>query len=234
MRRVATIHTIARYPVKSMRGEELDAVDLTLQGMPHDRGYAFVQRDDRGPFPWLTARELPDLLRYRPALNGGRRPRVVVTTPTGATLPVDGDELRAELEAASGRPLFLLRDHRGNHDAGQVSLIGLATTARIAAESGAPHEPMRFRANFFLDLAGDAFDEGSWVNKVLRLGETARVAITETDERCMMITLDPSTGAASPEILRAVAQSHGNRAGVYGVVLTPGPVRSGDPVVIEP
>lgn len=231
---VATVRTIARYPVKSMRGEELEEVELTLQGLPHDRRYAFVQADDRGPFPWLTAREVPDLLRYRPSLDGASRPRVVVATPAGATLPVDGGELQRELEGRLGKPLFLLSDHRGNYDIAQVSLISTATTARIAQDSGTPHAPKRFRANFYLEVPGDEpYAEQAWVGRVLRLGDTARVAVTEPDERCMMITLDPETGAASPEVHRAVAQNWGNRAGVYGSVLTPGTVRAGDRVYLE-
>ncbi len=233
MQQVGTIRTIARYPVKSMRGEELESVELTFQGLPHDRRYAFVQAASRSPFPWLTARELPDLLRYVPALNGGPRPAVMVTTPDGATVPVDGDELRRELEARSGRPLVLMRDHRGNYDIAQVSLISLATTARIAEESGTPHDPWRFRANFYVDAGDAAFIEDNWVGRILCVGETARIAITERDERCVMITLDPRTGAARPDVLRVVAQGHDNRAGVYGVVLTPGPIHRGDPIVVE-
>jgi uncharacterized protein len=38
-------HTVAslwRYPVKSMAGEELDAVDMTARGLTGDRAYALV------------------------------------------------------------------------------------------------------------------------------------------------------------------------------------------------
>ena len=63
-----TVRRLARYPVKSMAGEPLSSVDLTLQGLAHDRRYAFVQSESRSEFPWLTARELPDMLRYRTAV----------------------------------------------------------------------------------------------------------------------------------------------------------------------
>ena len=235
MKQVATVREIWRYPVKSMRGERMEEAELTLQGVPGDRRYAFVQAQSRSPFPWLTGRELPELLRYQPAYEGpSPRARLLVTTPSGAVLPVDGDELRRELEERSGRPLFLLRDHRGNYDIAQLSLIGLATTARIAEESGTPPDPGRFRANLYVETPdGEPFAEDAWVGRVLRIGSTARVAVTETDERCAMITLDPRTGESSPGVLRAVAQNHGNRAGVYGVVLTPGAVRAGDDVWVE-
>jgi uncharacterized protein YcbX len=235
MKQVATIRAIARYPVKSMRGEALPSASLGLQGIPGDREYAFVQAQSRSSFPWLTGRQLSDLLRYCPAYeNGSSPPRLLVTTPAGLSLPVDSDDLRALLEEASGRPLFLLRDHRGSFDVAAVSLIGLATVARIAEESGVSPDPSRFRPNFLVEsVDGHPYAEEGWVGGVLRLGETVRVAVTEPDERCAMITLDPCTAEARPEVLRVVAQRHGNRAGVYGTVLTTGSVQVRDPVYLE-
>ena len=49
----------------------------------------------------------------------------------------------------------------------------------------------------------------------------------------MMITYDPATAEFNPAVLRAVAQGHANRAGVYGVVLTEGSVRPGDAIYVE-
>jgi len=40
---VGRITQLARYPVKSMAGESLPAISLTLQGLPEDRRYAFVR-----------------------------------------------------------------------------------------------------------------------------------------------------------------------------------------------
>jgi uncharacterized protein YcbX len=236
MLQVATIRTIARYPVKSMRGEELASTELSLQALPGDRRYAFVQAKVRGLFPWLTAREFPRMLLYRPAYEdpASQRSLVFVTTPSGATLPIDSEELRRELEEGAGRQVYLMADHRGSFDVAPVSLIALATIARIAADSETPFDPARFRANFYLETPeGAAFAEDRWVGRVLRLGDTARLAVTEADQRCLVITLDPQTGASDPKVLRAVARAHANRAGVYGAVLTSGTVRSGDPVYLE-
>jgi len=234
MEKVGIIRTIVRYPVKSMAGEELPRTDLGPQGLPGDRRYAFVQAASKTLFPWFTAREHPRLLLYRPAYEdpASQRSRVLVTTPSGVALPVHGDELRRELEEESGRPLYLLGDHRGSYDIAAVSIFGLATAARIADESGTPVDPARFRANFYVDGA-DAFAEERWVGRVLRLGDAARVAVTAPDERCAIVSLDPRTGASDPGVLRAIAQRHGNRAGVYGAVLTPGTVRVGDAVTVE-
>jgi len=92
---------VGRYPVKSMRGESLPAAVLTLQGIPVDRRYAFVQGSSRSSFPWLTARELPELLRYHTSVDKTQPQEVelTVTTPSGEKFRINCDELRKILEA---------------------------------------------------------------------------------------------------------------------------------------
>lgn len=236
MQSVGVVHQLTRYPVKSMQGEALPAAALTLQGFAEDRRYAFVQANSRSSFPWLTARELPELLYYRTSVENPGKPEVAVTVATahGENWPIASDELRKMLEARTGRPLFLLRDYRGLYDVAPVSLISRQTVARIAEESGTAENACRFRPNLLVDLKGaGAFDELQWVGKTLRIGDAARIAVTEVDQRCVMITLDPATGEASPEILKCVAQKHGKSAGIYATVLTPGEVRAGDPISLE-
>ncbi|HYM69350.1 MAG TPA: MOSC domain-containing protein [bacterium] len=177
---------------------------------------------------------MPDLLRYRPRLEGASDPCVWVTTPEGATMRVDSEELRHELEVRSGIPLYLMRDHRGNYDIAPVSIIAWQTIVRIAEGSGTVPEPRRFRPNLLVDLSdGRASGEMAWVGRVLRLGDHARVAVTAPDKRCAMITFESDTSDASPQILRWVVQQHGGTTGVHGTVLTPGDVRVGDPIVLE-
>lgn len=230
------IRQLRRYPVKSMRGESLDATTLTLQGIPADRRYAFVQTASRSSFPWLTARELPELLCYSTFTEkvGPQEAEVTVTTPTGEKFPIKSDELRQTLEAHSGRDLFLLYDYRGSYDVAPVSLISRQTITRIAEESETKEDSVRFRPNLLVDLeGGEAFDELNWVGRIVRVGDAARIAITEVDQRCMIITLDPASAKPSPAVLRCVAQQHKQCAGVYATVLTPGEVRVGDTVSLE-
>ena len=236
MQSVGVIRRLARYPVKSMQGEGLPSAALTLQGFEEDRRYAFVQAASRGSFPWLTGRELPELLYYRTSVEKAGTPEVVVTvaTPHGENWAVASDELRMALEARSGRPLFLLRDYRGLYDVAPVSLISQQTVARVAEESGTKEDAWRFRPNLLVDLKeAGAFDELKWVGRILRVGDTARIAITQVDQRCVMISLDPATGESSPEILKCVVQNHGKCAGVYATVLAAGEVRAGDSIFLE-
>jgi MOSC domain-containing protein YiiM len=57
--------------------------------------------------------------------------------------------------------------------------------------------------------------------------------VTEQDQRCLMITLDPETGEATPAVLKAAGQLNGAYAGVYASVLSAGRVTVGDSLVIE-
>jgi hypothetical protein len=236
MNPVAMIRQLARYPVKSMRGEALAATTLTLKGVPEDRRYAFVQAASRRDFPWLTARELPDLLRYVPTVekNGAGETAVTVTTPTGQKWRVEDEVLRRDIEERSGRTLFLLHHGLGIYDAAPISLISRETIARIAEESGTEENFWRFRPNLLVDLQhGGDFEELNWVGRILRVGEVARIAILKVDMRCAIITLDPESGKASPRVLQCVVRQHQQRAGVYGTVITPGEVRVGDPIWAE-
>jgi uncharacterized protein YcbX len=236
MQSVGVIRQLGRYPVKSMRGESLLATTLTLQGVPADRRYAFVQTASRSSFPWFTARELPELLCYCTSVEetDPQEVEVTVTTPGGEKFPITSDELRETLEARSGKKLFLLYDYRGSYDVAPISLISRQTISQIAKESETEADPLRFRPNLLIDLeSGEPFDELNWVGRILRVGDTARIAITQVDQRCMMIALDPATAKPSPAILRCVTQQHKQCAGVYATVLTAGEVRVGDTVSLE-
>ena len=236
MQRVGVIRLVARYPVKSMRGEACASLPLTLQGFEEDRRFAFVQAESRSDFPWLTARQMPELLLWQTSVEKPGTPdvAVTVTTPAGERWPVASRELRQAIEKRFGKRVFLLRNKRGSFDVANVSLISEQTVRRIAEESQTPANPWRFRPNLLVNLeGGEAFNELKWVGRVLRLGEQARIAVVKVDERCVIITLDPATSEPAPRILKCVVQQHNKCAGVYATVLTPGEVHTGDGIHLE-
>ena len=63
---IGHVEAIFRYPVKSMRGEPLDAANLGWHGLHGDRRLAFRRIDDRSGLPWLTSGKLPDLVLFAP------------------------------------------------------------------------------------------------------------------------------------------------------------------------
>jgi uncharacterized protein YcbX len=257
---IGKVDSLWRYPVKSMRGEELDEAFAGFSGIYGDRLFAFRSSASPKGFPYLTAREQRRLLQYRPRFRNpdkaarptnlteaesmGANPlsadfselMVDVETPDGEALAIDDpalvDMLRADIDQK--HQLTLMRSERAMTDCRPVSIFSLQSARQLAHETGTPVDKLRFRANVYVDLASaGGFAENEIVGRSLRIGPKAVVSVLERDPRCMMITLDPDTGEKEPAILKKVAQAHDGMAGVYGAVLVEGTLHKGDPVVLE-
>ena len=237
---VGVVRALYRYPVKSMRGESLEAADVEWQGIAGDRAYAFVQSDDRSTFPYLTARELPDMLLYTPKLRNASKPHaspVLVTTPEDDEYLIDSEELRASIAGRYPRPFYLLRlGRRSTHDAAPLSLITTSTINELGARLDMTLDPLRFRPSILVETPdGEPFPEQrwaqQWVGQVLIFGDDdLRMVISEPDIRCKMITLDPQTGAADPRILAEVVRNLGGALGIYGLPQKVGTLHVGQTV----
>ena len=68
MSAVGTVESLWRYPVKSMRGEELDELFAGYAGVYGDRLFAFESSASPKGFPFFTGREQRQMIRYRRAL----------------------------------------------------------------------------------------------------------------------------------------------------------------------
>ena len=231
---VGTVASLWRYPVKSMRGEELEELFVRALGVAGDRLFAFRSSAAREDFPYFTGREQRHMLRYRPRIRGdGGDATVEVETPEGDTLAIDDPALieRLRIGADPKHQLSLMRSARSLTDAYPVSIISLQTAHKLGQESATAPEKRRFRANIYVDLPStDGYGEDQFVGRSLRIGSSLVVSVLARDVRCMMITLDPDTAAQTPAVLKQVAQLHGGTAGIYGSVLVEGIVRRGDAV----
>ena len=74
--RIGIVASIARYPVKSMQAELLETAALHWPWLHGDRQYAFVKEADTSAFPWLTARDMPELVRFTARYERPGRPRL--------------------------------------------------------------------------------------------------------------------------------------------------------------
>lgn len=256
---IGTVESLWRYPVKSMRGEELDEMFAGFSGVYGDRLFAFRSSASPKGFPYLTGREQHEMLRYRPrfrqpdkaarpinqteaeSLPPGVTPvyadpgdlMVDVETPAGQALAIDDpaliDRLRDGIDEK--HRLTLLRCDRAMTDCRPVSLFAVQSARKLGEETGTNVDKRRFRANVYLDLtSSDGFAEDEFVGRSVRIGPKVVISILERDPRCMMIVLDPDTGEKAPALLKKVAQAHGGMAGVYGAVLVEGMLRKGDSV----
>ena len=256
---VGTVESLWRYPVKSMRGEELDEMFAGYAGVYGDRIFAFTSSASPKGFPFFTGRDQRQMLRYRPRfrhLDKAARPTnlteaeslasgvtplyadpddliVDVETPDGKTLAIDDpaliEMLREEID--DKHQLTLIRSERALTDCRPLSIFGVQSAKKLGEETGVAVDKRRFRANVYLDLTStDGFAENEFVGRSLRIGSKVIVSVLERDPRCMMITLDPDTAEKTPAILKQVAQAHEGMAGVYGAVLVEGVIRKGDAV----
>jgi MOSC domain-containing protein len=256
---IGKVDSLWRYPVKSMRGEELDEAFAGFPGIYGDRVFAFKSSANHKGFPYLTARDQRRLLQFRPRFRfpdkAGRPVNLIeaesknanplsadlaelvvdVETPDGETLAINDpaliEMLRTDIDQK--HQVTLMQSQRAMTDCRPVSIFSLQSAQQLAEETGMRVDKRRFRANVYVDLtSAKGFAENELVSRSVRIGPKAVVTILERDARCMVITLDPDTGEQAPAILKKVAQAHDGMAGVYGAVLVEGMVHKGDSVEV--
>lgn len=256
---IGTVESLWRYPVKSMRGEELEEAFAGYPGVYGDRVFAFKSSASPTGFPYFTAREQRRLLQYRPrfrypdkaagpvnlseAEKMGAGPlsadiselMVDIETPGSKTFAIDDPRL-IEMVLSEVEPkhqLTLMRSHRAMTDCRPVSIFSLQSAQQLSDETGTQIDKRRFRANIYLDLdSNNGFEENELVGRSVRIGPKVIVRVLERDPRCAMITLDPDTAERTPAVLKKIAQAHEGMAGVYGAIVVEGVVRKGDPVEV--
>src|SRR5262245_59238812 len=254
---VGKVESLWRYPVKSMRGEELGEAFAGYPGVYGDRVFAFKSSASSPGFPYFTARDQRRLLLFRPrfrypdkaalpvnlteADKMGAGPlsadvselMIDIETPDGKTVAIDDPSLIEMLLSESDKKhqLTLMRSHRAMTDCRPVSLFSVQSARQLSQETETPIDKRRFRANVYLDLATDnGFGENEFVGRSLKIGPKVVLRVLERDPRCVMITLDPDTSERTPSVLKKVAQAHEGMAGVYSAVIIEGVLHKGDPV----
>ena len=105
---VGHVESLWRYPVKSMRGEKLDTAFVGFSGIYGDRIYALHNPAARAAFPYLTARELAEMLLYQPKF---RQPDKAIRPPQSARSRTSATWRNPGL-SRSGRTGCQCRNHR--------------------------------------------------------------------------------------------------------------------------
>src|SRR5258705_5600955 len=88
LKHVGEVVTLSIYPVKSMRSVDVAGVQLGWQGLDSDRRYAFTHSGSMAGLPWVSARQLPSLVTYRPTFDGPEASAsgITVKCPDGRAL----------------------------------------------------------------------------------------------------------------------------------------------------
>ncbi len=246
------VQSIYRYPVKGLSPERLLRAPLGVGAtLPGDRLYAI----ENGPSGFD-----PQAPRYRAKIHYlmlMKNERLATLRSryddASSTLVMDyegREAVRGDLQTPDGRlaieqffAAFSAADLRGPprmlHAPGfsfsdvaskVVSIINLASVAALKDIIGAPIDPLRFRANVYVD-GWPAWSELDLVGRRIAIGDTARLKIVKRIVRCAATNVDPYTGIRNLSIPDALMQRFGHRdLGVYGEVIAAGDVAMQDEV----
>lgn len=250
---LGSISALWRFPVKGLKGQEIEAVTLKpSECFPFDRAYAI--ENGRTAFDPSNPKHLPKVN----FLNLMRDERL-------ALLSIDFDEenktltiLRNDRQVAKGDlstsigcnmleqffAAFMtdelkgpprIQSSQGHHftDMAEqlVHIINLSSLKQIENMLNTPFSAERFRANIHIEGA-EPWAERHWINKTLKINNV-EIDIISNTSRCAAINVNPETGKRDHSLLGALNQQFGtDNFGVYGVVRKGGEIKKANPVHI--
>lgn len=224
-----TITALRRYPVKSMGGESLRAVDLDARGVVGDRWWAIVDDDGRLASGKDTRRfrRRDPVFTYAAATgdDGG-----LTVSRGGQHWAIDDPALAELLSTEMGAPVRPRTEADvPHHDDGQVSLVGTASLAWCAERFGGEPDPRRLRANLVVETT-EPFVEEDW--QTVRIGDSVLTAAGPTP-RCRMVDITQDGQTPDARWLGPLADQRDLCLAVYLSVERPGRISLGDPVAAE-
>ena len=257
---VARVAWISVAPVKGLRLQHRDEVQLDESGVPGDRSFFLV--DERGVM--VSASRLGPLVAVVPEHDaqaqtlslrfpgGGEvAGRVALSEPepvrfygeTLAARPVRGPFSEA-LSRHCGKDLRLVAapPERPGVDRGRdgaATLVSVASLERLRAHAAStePVDARRFRMTFGVDGL-EAHEEDGWIDREVRVGD-ALLRVAGNVGRCALTTRQPETGVVDFKTLHHLQEYRGDVPtteplpfGVHARVLRPGRVRLGDTVAL--
>ncbi len=251
---MAVLQSIYRYPVKGLSPERLDRAHLKPgEYFPGDRLFAI----ENGPSGFDPAAPVHQpKTRYLMLMRDERlatlRTRYDDATGTLA-IEQDGREaVRADLATKEGRLAveaffrrFMPNDLRGppkvlaapagyrftDSRTGFVSIISLASVAALETVIGAPVDPLRFRANLYVQ-GWPAWSEFDLVDREFTVGGV-RLKGLKRIVRCAATNVDPDTGARDLTIPNTLMKTYDHMdCGIYAQVIAGGEIAAGHEVIV--
>lgn len=250
-----TIIRLFRYPVKGLSPEPMARLDLVHgRGIAHDRRFALALGttvfDPADPQPlaktnFLMLARNEALAALHTAFDPGachlvvrRDSRVVaegdLDDPAGRAAIEDfftayaGDAARGRVRLVSapghrftdiGAPVPAFMDC--------VSLINLASLRALETAMGRALDPLRFRANIYVDGPA-AWAEFGWMESEIAVAGVPCRVVRRT-RRCPATNVDPVTAQRDADVPRALREMFGHGdLGVYLQVAGSGTVSAGD------
>jgi uncharacterized protein len=249
------IDALYRYPVKGLSPQKLEFATLERNGyFPGDRLFAL----ENGPSGFDAAAPVHQpKIKFLMLMRNARLASLETRYDDASgllTIAAQGKELaQGNLGSESGRAVienffndFCADELRGavrllaapqgfrftDSKSGFVSLGNLASVRAIGAAISRTVDPLRMRANVYLD-GMEPWEEFALVDKCLRVGD-ARLKVQKKIDRCAATDVAPGSGQRDMNMVRSLMESFGHvDCGVYAEVVQGGTIHRGDAVTIE-
>ena len=205
MRDLGTVDRLWRYPVKSLRPEELDCAQIEPGGIPGDRAAAL----------FVNAGHARAGKTYR-----GKEHNLLHTVQEAQAAQRLAAERGVDVEVRSSQTHYF--------DDAPISIVFDVWIAEVERALETPLDPQRWRPNVYARAsAGFAYREEDLLGTVIEAG-TAVLRVRDRIGRCVTTTYDVATGEPDNDVLLYVAQRRGNTMGIYCDVELAGVVRPGE------
>ncbi|MGD9867828.1 MAG: MOSC domain-containing protein [Hyphomicrobiales bacterium] len=248
------ITAIYRYPVKGLSADRMPSVRLEAgETLPLDRAYAIEASagrfDPQNPehlpkiaFLMLMRNERLAALDTRfeedghvlTVLRNGRQvARGALQTPIGCQLI---EQFMASYMTGDlrGAPRVVSAPGHSFTDMAEkcVHIVNMASVRELERIVGRPVDPLRFRANFYVEMPSPWAELGL-VGKKIGFGE-ASLEVFDRTGRCEATAVDPSTGARDMAVTATLSRVLGHTDfGVYARISSPGTVSEGDALALD-
>ncbi|WP_445148247.1 MOSC domain-containing protein [Baekduia sp. Peel2402] len=236
-----TVASLHRWPVKSLAGEDADALRLDARGIAGDRAHALYDTFKDAPRQ-LTVRQAPGMLRWHArydglpgdALDPDAVPLPIVTAPDGATYSWDDPALATAMSDDLGRAITLRRDEALMQDLNDSVLVTTQATLDAVSQVLGPLDLRRFRTNIHVVLDdAPAYVENEWEGRQLQVGDVT-LDLLHPCIRCVIPTRDPDTTTKDPNILKWLTRHHDGYFGINARLSSgTGRIAVGDAVLLR-
>jgi len=249
------VTSIYRYPVKGLSAEKLQGALLAAgQTLPADRLYA-IENGPSGFEPAAPA-YIPKsrfLMLMRNERLAGLATHFDATTHVLTVRAGSREAARGDLRAPDGRraietffagfcagelrgpPRVLQAPGHSFSDVAKkvVSIINLASVADVETLTGVPVDPLRFRANLYVE-GWPAWREFELLGQTLSVGAQARLKVVKRIMRCAATNVEPGTGIRDLTIPATLMRNFDHAdCGIYAEVIAGGPIAAGDRIEIS-
>jgi len=240
-----------RYPVKSLQGLAMPALDVGADGVIGDRGHALLDVESGR---LMSAKRTSVLLQ-------AAADDEAITLPDGSVVSLSAADVDAVLSAWLGRSVHLAGTDEADDlsfemtfdppndeseiyeiparpgtflDAAHVHVVNAATLRGCAeARPDLDWSVRRFRPNVLVDVDGPAWAEQAWIGQEIQVGSVV-LAVESPTVRCAMpLRAQPDGIEREPGLFQAMNdlnETFPNNLGLYCRVVTPGQVTLGDVV----